>query len=219
MAKTLVALDLETTGLESGRDAIMEIGAIRFRGDRVEAEFSTLINPGRKVPLHISKLTGITDAMLVKAPPISAVLPELEEFVGEAPVLGHNVSFDLDFLRAKRALRYNDALDTLDLASVLLPTAVRYNLGALAREIGVLTPPGTMHRASVDCRVTMEVYRALVHKAMELPLDLLAEIVQLGEEITWGAGLIFEEALRARAKERVGARKARRGAVGPLFGE
>jgi len=219
MAKTLVALDLETTGLESGRDAIIEIGAIRFRGDRVEAEFSTLINPGRKVPLHITQLTGITDAMLVKAPPISAVLPELEEFVGEAPVLGHNVSFDLDFLRAKRALRYNDALDTLDLASVLLPTAVRYNLGALAREIGVLTPPGTMHRASVDCRVTMEVYRALVHKAMELPLDLLAEIVQLGEEITWGAGLIFEEALRARAKERVGARKARRGAVGPLFGE
>jgi DNA polymerase-3 subunit epsilon/ATP-dependent DNA helicase DinG len=217
MSKTIVALDLETTGLEAKQDAIIEIGAVRFKGDRVEGEFATLVNPGRKIPANVTQLTGITDAMVAKAPLISVVLPQLEEFVGEAPVLGHNIKFDLDFLQAKRALRYNDALDTLDLASVLLPSAGRYNLTSLAKELGVPTPSETMHRADVDARVTMEIYRALFRKALELPLDLLAEIVQLGQDIIWGAGMIFEDALRARAKEKVGARRVRQGAGGPLF--
>jgi len=217
MAHTLVALDLETTGLEPGRDAIIEIGAIRFKGDRVEAEFSTLVNPGRKIPANVVQLTGINDAMVANAPSFSAVSRELEEFVGETPILGHYVNFDLQFLHAKRVLRYNNALDTLDLASVLLPTAARYSLISLAQELGLPTPPETMHRAIVDARVTMEVYRALFRKALELPLDLLAEIVQLGEEITWGAGTIFEEALRARMKEKAGPRPTRPGADGPLF--
>src|SRR6266852_7688561 len=73
MAKTIVALDLETTGLEADRDAIIEIGAIRFKGDRVEAEFSTLVNPGRKLSPFITRLTGITDAMLVNAPRLPAL--------------------------------------------------------------------------------------------------------------------------------------------------
>ena len=217
MPKTLVALDLETTGLDSERDAIIEIGAIKFKGERVEGELSTLINPGRKIPPFVTQLTGITDAMVTNAPRLNAVLPELEEFVGDAPVIGHNVKFDLGFLRAKRVLRYNDALDTYDLASVLLPTAGRYNLGSLAKDLGVILP--ATHRALDDCKVTVAVYRALFQKALELPLDVLAEIVNVGQEIEWGAGLIFEDALRARSKEKMTARKAHRGATGPLFGE
>jgi DNA polymerase-3 subunit epsilon/ATP-dependent DNA helicase DinG len=216
MAKTLVALDLETTGLEPERDAIIEIGAIKFKGDRVDDEFTTLVNPGRRLPQFITQLTGITDAMLVNAPPVGAVLPQLETFVGEHPVIGHNVKFDLGFVNARRVLRYNEALDTLDLASVLLPTASRYNLGALAKELGIVLP--ATHRALDDCKVTVEVYRALFRKALELPLELLAEIVRLGEDTVWGAGWIFEEALRARTKEKVGPRKARGAAAGPLFG-
>ena len=73
MAKTIVALDIETTGLEADRDAIIEIGAVRFKGERVEAEFSTLVNPGRKLSPFITRLTGITDAMLVNAPRLPAV--------------------------------------------------------------------------------------------------------------------------------------------------
>src|SRR5712692_1241108 len=107
MAKTIVALDIETTGLEADRDAIIEIGAIRFKGERVEAEFSTLVNPGRKLSPFITRLTGITDAMLVNAPRLPALLPKIEAFVGDAPVLGHNVQFDLGFVRARGILRYN----------------------------------------------------------------------------------------------------------------
>jgi ATP-dependent DNA helicase DinG len=214
MPKTIVALDLETTGLEPSRDAIIEIGAIRFKGDRVEAEFSQLVHPGRKLPPFITRLTGISDAMLTNAPRLPAVLPRLEAFVGDAPVIGHNVQFDLSFLRARNALRYNDALDTFDLALVLLPAAGRYNLGALGKLLGVTLP--ATHRALDDCRVTVGVYRELYRKVQALPLELLAEIVHLGQEIEWGGGLVFEEALRARSRETIAARQAG-GALGPLF--
>lgn len=215
MSKTIVGLDLETTGLDAARDAIIEIGAIKFKGERVEAEFSTLVNPGRKLTAFITQLTGITDAMLSNAPQIGEVLPELEEFVGEAPVLGHNVRFDVGFLRQRRALLYNDTLDTYELASVLLPTIPRYNLSALAKELRISLP--ATHRALDDVRVTVAAYNALYRQALELPLELLAELVSLGEEIEWGAGLVFEEALRARSKERVAARRTRAPAGGPLF--
>ena len=68
MPKVFVALDLETTGLEPDRDAIIEVGAVRFKGERVEAEYSTLVNPNRKLSPFITRLTGITDDMLVNAP-------------------------------------------------------------------------------------------------------------------------------------------------------
>ncbi len=215
MAKTIVALDIETTGLEADRDAIIEIGAIRFKGERVEAEFSTLVNPGRKLSPFITRLTGITDAMLVNAPRLPALLPKIEAFVGDAPVLGHNVQFDLGFMRARGLLRYNDAIDTYDLASVLLPSAGRYGLGSLGKLLGISLP--ATHRALDDCRVTVGVYHALFEKALQLPLELLAEIVQHGQDISWGGDLIFAEALRERSKVPAAARQVAGGAYGPLF--
>ncbi|HEX9091830.1 MAG TPA: 3'-5' exonuclease, partial [Anaerolineales bacterium] len=90
---SIVALDIETTGLDPQKDAIIEIGAVRFTVNRVEDEWSTLINPGRKIPSFITQLTGITDHMVLETPPIQRVLPELGEFVGDLPILGHNVGF------------------------------------------------------------------------------------------------------------------------------
>ena len=89
--QTLVALDIETTGLDSQKDAIIEIGAIRFRGTRIEGEYHTLLNPGRSIPRNVVDLTGITDAMVARAPRAVDKLPELEEFVGDDPVVGHQL--------------------------------------------------------------------------------------------------------------------------------
>jgi len=111
MAKrTLVALDIETTGLDSKTDRIIEIGAVRFTDKGVEAEYQSLINPGIKIPPFISQLTGITDAMVRgdKIPYIEEAINELIDFVGDAPVIGHNVKFDLSFLRAAGALKKNE---------------------------------------------------------------------------------------------------------------
>jgi len=79
----MVALDIETTGLDPQRDAILEIGMVRFSGRRVESEYSQLINPGRPIPPLITQLTGITNEMVRNAPPIKAVLREVERFCRE----------------------------------------------------------------------------------------------------------------------------------------
>ena len=64
----IVAIDIETTGLDPVRDSIIEIGAVRFKGNRVEAEWETLINPRRTIPVEITQLTGITNEMVRLAP-------------------------------------------------------------------------------------------------------------------------------------------------------
>ena len=185
----IVALDLETTGLDPQRDGIIEIGAVRFSKRRVEDEFTSLINPGKQISKFITQLTGITNAMVRNAPRIEEVIEELEGFVGDLPVLGHNVKFDLGFVRQLGILKYNEGLDTYDLASVLLPSAGRYNLGALGQILGIPLP--ATHRALDDARVTHLIYEQLFEKASNLPLDILAEIVRLGEPIEWGAGWVL----------------------------
>jgi DNA polymerase-3 subunit epsilon/ATP-dependent DNA helicase DinG len=214
----IVALDIETTGLNTDKDAITEIGAVRFNTRRVEAEWHSLINPGRRIPPQITQLTGITDAMVRSAPSLRDVLPDLDQFVGDLPVLGHNVRFDLGFLRKAGILRTNDPLDTYDMAAVLMPSAGRYNLGALAQALSIPLP--ATHRALDDARVTHAIYLKMYEEAMQLPLDLLAEIVRLGDNvINWDGYGLFFEVLRARSKETMSARKAKGGPLGPLFGD
>ena len=213
--KTLVALDLETTGLDPERDAIIEIGAVKFKGERIEGTFSTLVNPGRPVGAFITRLTNINDAMLANQPRVTSVLPGLVDFVGNLPVLGHSVKFDLDFLQAAGALRHNEFLDTFDLASVLLTAAGRYSLAALGTALGVPLPAS--HRALDDARVTHAIFLRLFQLAHELPLQVLAEIVDQGHNVEWGGGWIFQEALALRSKEIVPPRKTSGDAGGPLF--
>jgi ATP-dependent DNA helicase DinG len=121
--ESIVALDIETTGLDPDKDAVIEIGVVRFNDKRVEDEWSTFVNPGRRIPPFITNLTGITDQMVLHSPPIQDVLSDLQSFVGNSPVLGHNVRFDLSFLRRHGVLRDNTALDSYEMASVLLPSA------------------------------------------------------------------------------------------------
>ncbi len=194
--RTLVALDLETTGLDPARDAIIEIGALRFRGARLERTFSKLVNPGRPIPPFITQLTGIDDNMVADAPRLTAVLDELGELIGDAPVIGHNVAFDLSFLQRRGLLGDALPIDTYDLASVMLPTVGRYGLAAIARQLGVPVP--SSHRALPDAQTTRQVFLKLVDKARELPQAVLEEIVLLGENVEWGGGWLFEEALSER---------------------
>lgn len=213
----IVSLDLETTGLDSVRDAIIEIGAVRFNGRRVEDEFHTLINPRRTIPPEITQLTGISNEMVRRAPILQEVRDDLEAFVGDAPVLGHNVSFDMGFMQQRGLLGLNETIDTYALAAVLLPTASRYNLGSLGQQLGIPLP--ATHRALDDARVTHQVFVQLLEKIYALPLDLLAEITRLGDRIDWGGDVIFRQVMRERAREMTGARHvADTGNYGPLFG-
>ena len=196
---SLVALDLETTGLDSRKDAIIEIGAVRFSASRIEAEFSTLINPNRLIPPEITQLTGINNQMVQKAPPLTAVLQELVDFVGDCPVVGHNVQFDLGFLFQANVLRYVQAVDTYEIASVVMPLASRYNLSGLCQQLNI--PNLGAHRALTDAKMTHQLFLELYDLALELPVDLLAEIVRMGEPVDWDGFWFFQEILKTRIKK------------------
>ncbi len=222
---SIVSIDIETTGLDNAKDSIIEIGAVRFNGHRVEDEWSTLINPNRHIPENITALTGIDDGMVRQSPRLQDVIQDLAEFVGDLPVLGQNVRFDLGFLQKQRILLLNPVADTYEMASVLLPTASRYNLGALGQLLGIPLPAS--HRALDDARVTHAVYARLYEMALELPLELLAEIVRNGEPLDWDGNYAFQNALRQRAREQVpgnpagkrGKRVNPQAEDGPLFGQ
>ena len=213
--ETIVALDIETTGLDPEKDAIIEIGAVRFNERRVDGEWTTLVNPGRRIPPFITQLTGISDQMVLNAPPIQDVLAELQSFVGKAPIVGHNVRFDLGFLRRHNILKHNSTLDTYDMAAVLLPSAGRYNLGALTQALNVLSP--ATHRALDDVHATRGVFQRLYEEAMSMPLHLLVELVRLSEPLEWGGHWPLRLAMRERTKEIASPDAIRHRYGGPIF--
>ncbi|MGD1996537.1 MAG: helicase C-terminal domain-containing protein [Anaerolineae bacterium] len=198
MQPIYVALDLETTGLNPDRDAIIEVGAVKFRGEEVLEEFSTLVDPGRRLPLEITVLTGLTDEDLIGAPRLQEVLPKLTHFVGDRLVVGHSVGFDLQFLRRWSILRTNPSLDTFKLSTVLAPGAHRYSLEELADHMGL--PPSVSHRALEDAHTAHHLFLSLFERALALPTNLLEELVQLGERVDWHATDFFRQALRTAAR-------------------
>ena len=160
-----VVVDLETTGGAPGADAITEIGAVRVRGGVIEAEFGTLVNPGRAIPAQITVLTGITNAMVVDAPPVGEALISFLEWArlgsgtddGTTVLVAHNARFDVGHLRgAARALDLEwtepRVLDTLALARRAWSRSdvPNHRLGTLASFVGSSTTP--THRALDDAR-------------------------------------------------------------------
>ena len=156
-----VVLDLETTGFKPGPAAITEMAAVRITHGRLTDEFHTLVNPGRRVPPAVTRLTGITDHMLRDQPRIDAVLPDFQTFIGSAPLVAHHADFDLAFLNydAQRLMSgplLNPVLCTRRLAKRLLPGLRSRTLDALAAQCGVSGPD--RHRALGDARITAEVF-------------------------------------------------------------
>lgn len=189
MPSPFVTLDLETTGLDSGSDAIIEIGCVRFDGDEVVDRWSKLINPRRKLSFFITSLTGITDRDLAGKPSIDDVLPDLRRFIGASPLVAQSAGFDLGFLRAAGLYLNNEVYDTFELASILLPNRSSYSLGALASEFGIELAQA--HRATDDAEATGQLFNALARQAARLPLATLIEINRLAANSNWGLRSFF----------------------------
>lgn len=195
MRGELVAIDLETTGLDATQDAIIEVGIVRMRDGSITDEFSTLVNPGTPISEFITQLTGIRNEDVQAAPTIDKVLPQIIEFVGDAPLVGHNIMFDASFFYRYGALKRNVRIDTFDLAYVLLPRAARYTLSALATELGVEL--GTAHRALDDARMAILLYKLLWEKALALPYATLRAICDAARDFDdWDGKGAFVAALR-----------------------
>ena len=176
---TWTALDLETTGLSPRGDEIIEVGAVRFRGDEVLDTFETFVNPGRTLSPFIIDFTGIRQRDVDAAPSFGEIADELVAFLGSTPLVGHNVDFDLGFLRAKGLGLSNPVCDTWELAYVLRPDLKSYALGSLSGEMHAAHE--TPHRAVDDANATRQVFLALLRELGDLDEITLAEISRLAQ--------------------------------------
>jgi CRISPR-associated protein Cas2 len=154
-------IDLETTGLDAGEDAIIEYGALRIRNGRPEATFTTLVRMERSLPVYITELTGIKAEDLEFGMNPRDALRCFMEFIGKDALLGHNISFDMEFLRQTckqmdMAIPTNRCIDLAKLARRKLHRVSNYKLATLAEHFRLTTR--VEHRALPDCNVIYQVY-------------------------------------------------------------
>ena len=154
----IVVLDFESTGLNTAKARIIEVGAVKLVEGTVTETFQQLVDPEEALPPKITEITGITDANLQGQPTAAAVLPKLLEFIGDAPLAAHNAAFDVSLLKSelKRLnLHWNGpVLDTLTYARKLYPKLKSFRLGALCKHLGVSLK--NAHRAVHDAAATAQ---------------------------------------------------------------
>ena len=138
-----VLFDLETTGVSSENDEVIEISAVKVRNGEVVDEFSTLVNPGMPIPFYASHVNGITDDMVADSPDFEEVLGRFLDFAGDAVLVDHNInSFDMLFMQRDVQKYYgkligNDCIDTLQIARLYLPEMEHHTLTELAEHYGI----------------------------------------------------------------------------------
>src|SRR5271165_1499388 len=164
---SLVVVDVETTGWLHEQGEITEIGAVRLTGGQLTGEFSSLVRPAGLIPADITALTGITDAMVSRAPLVAATMRAFLAFAGDCVLVAHNAPFDISFLTAAcraAGIAWSRAavLDTAVLARLLLsPDDVPdCRLATLADYFSAKTAP--THRALPDAKATADVLAGLL---------------------------------------------------------
>ncbi|WP_297815576.1 PolC-type DNA polymerase III [uncultured Lactobacillus sp.] len=152
-----VIFDVETTGLSSVYDTIIEIGAVKMKNGEVIERFDKFINPHHPLSDTTINLTSITDEMVSKADDEAVVIKQFKDFYGDRPLCGHNVQFDVGFVNA--ALRRADldeitqpVVDTLEVSRLLHPEQTRHTLDSLAKKYNVVLEHH--HRANQDAEAT-----------------------------------------------------------------
>ncbi|MFC8847660.1 MULTISPECIES: DEDD exonuclease domain-containing protein [unclassified Micromonospora] len=188
-ATTFVVVDLETTGGAPDGGGITEIGAVKVRGGEELGVLATLVNPGVPIPPFITVLTGITQAMLVPAPPIEQVLPSFLEFVADAVLVAHNAPYDVGFLKAacaRHGYRWPNpqVLDTAALARRVLSRDEVPNrkLGTLSAYFRTATRP--THRALDDALATVDVLHGLIARLGGHRVDTVGEAIEFARAVT-----------------------------------
>ena len=190
--ETVIVVDVETTGMlpEKG-DRVIEIGAVKMRGQQVLERFERLIRPDFLISREIETITGITNSMLQKAPGSRQVMADFVEFIGSYPFVAHNAAFDQKFIDAELTLfgrpRPTNFNCTLQLARRLYPDPPNYKLGTLV-QYKHLTPAATFHRALADAEMTAQLWLAINNDIMRdygftfLPFDLLKKVSATARE-------------------------------------
>ncbi len=159
-------IDIETTGGNPYRDKITEIAIYVHDGKKVVKEFQTLINPERKIPYFISRMTGITDEMVSGAPRFYEIAKTIVEFTENTIFVAHNASFDYNFIKSEfKSLGYfyqRESLCTVKLSRKIIPGKKSYSLGKLCHELNIEIE--NRHRARGDALATVKLFELLIQQ-------------------------------------------------------
>ncbi|MDO3642760.1 exonuclease domain-containing protein [Mucilaginibacter sp. L3T2-6] len=159
-------VDIETTGGHASANGITEIAICIHNGKKVVERYTTLVNPGRDIPIYISALTGITNDMVQNAPPFEDVAHDIYHLLNNKIFVAHNVNFDYSFVRHHLAatgydLRCNK-LCTVRLGRKIMPGLPSYSLGKLCRHLNIDNE--SRHRAAGDAEATAQLFSLLLQK-------------------------------------------------------
>jgi len=184
----IVVLDFESTGLNTAKAKIIEVGAVKLVEGTVVETFEQLVDPGEMLPPKITEITGITDANLQGQPTAAEVLPKLLAFIGDAPIAAHNASFDANLMRSelkRLGLNWNGpVLDTLVYARKLYPKLKSFRLAALCKHLGVSLK--NAHRAVHDAAATAQCLARMFEETRERHPELTTQR-QLNATLQGGA--------------------------------
>lgn len=185
---TFVVVDLETDGGTPTDAGITEFGAVKVRGGEVLGEFQSLVRLSSPLPPFITALTGISNAMLADAPPLSEVLPAFLEFASGAVLVAHNAPYDVGFLKGAcqkldHAWPAPTVIDTARIARAVLvgDEVPNRKLATLAQHFRAATTPN--HRALADARATVDVLHGLIARVGNLGVHSLAELAGLSVKV------------------------------------
>ncbi len=163
----LFVIDFETTGLSPDHgDRATEVANVRLENGRVVDRFQSLMNAGVRIPSFITGLTGITNAMVAAAPDAAEAMAQASRFVGDAPLVAHNASFDRKFWVAELARLGLPAPQpfacTMLVSRRLYPQAPNHKLGSLV-DYHRLPRAGQAHRALADAEMAATLLGQIQH--------------------------------------------------------
>ncbi len=157
-------IDIETTGLSPANEKITEIALVLHDGKKITDTFSTLLDPEKKIPYRITRMTGISNQMVKGKPKFYEVAKQIVELTQNRILVGHNVRFDYNFLKNEfKSLGYDLSLETIDtvkLSRKLIPSRKSYSLGVLCESLGIDNK--ARHRALGDAMATAELFSLLL---------------------------------------------------------
>ncbi len=207
---TMVAFDLETTGLDPEKDDIVELAGIKFTFEKKEGRlatrtlsvYSSLVKPGMFIPPEATRINKITNEMVENAPSLKPVAEKFLRFCGLSSILvAHNASFDAAFLckairRNGLVMPQNPIIDSLKLIKKIMPEYASHRLGEIARKLGpqitVAVDPSELHRATYDCEILKEVLCACLRKRYQ-DTDLAMDKAVKAFESVHGQPLSFAQ--------------------------
>lgn len=175
---------------------VIEIGAVRFDRNGVREQWSTLVNPGVRLPYAIRDLTGLDDPTLRAAPTLIEVAAPLRDFVGDDAIVGQSIDLDFHHLAQQGIHLANPFLDTFELATLLLPGLPTYDLASVAEALGLAAD--RPHRALPDAHLARQVFLALVNRIESLPVDVLMHVNRLTAALAWPYRELFQAAEQRR---------------------